>query len=145
MPSKGYDDNTMISNPKFEKNIDIGNDSNLIKRPLAKSFDMHELPTHKLHYGNPDFEKQLLMKNDNKIMGQQKTNNEYNKGYIASFDVNKQNAFSNIRNEEGGLLGVMLIMFEGKEILPIDIEQLPMNDKIILTSLLKRKFSIEMN
>ena len=49
------------------------------------------------------------------------------------------------RNEKGGLLGMVLLMFQNREIYVSDIQQLNMDDKIVLQSLLKRKFSIDID
>jgi len=49
------------------------------------------------------------------------------------------------RNEKGGLLGLVLLLFNNQEIYESDMLQLNIDDKVILQSLLKRKFNIEMD
>jgi hypothetical protein len=46
------------------------------------------------------------------------------------------------RNEKGGLLGLVLLLFGNEQVLMEDLDQLNMDDKVILQSLLKRKFNI---
>jgi hypothetical protein len=46
------------------------------------------------------------------------------------------------RNEKGGLLGLVLLLFSNEQVLMEDLDQLNMDDKVILQSLLKRKFNI---
>jgi hypothetical protein len=46
------------------------------------------------------------------------------------------------RNEKGGLLGLVLLLFGNEQVLIEDLDQLNMDDKVILQSLLKRKFNI---
>jgi len=49
------------------------------------------------------------------------------------------------RNEKGGILGCILLMFGNKEIIVSDIDQLNSEEKIILSSILKRKFNIDID
>lgn len=49
------------------------------------------------------------------------------------------------RNEKGGQLGITLIMFANGTVEERDVEQLTSDEKLILQSLLKRKFNIEID
>lgn len=49
------------------------------------------------------------------------------------------------RNEKGGLLGLILLMFGGREIYTTDVFQLNPDERVILQSIIKRKFNIEID
>ena len=125
-----------LENPLQKNNLY----ENLKKRDLSdQQFDILDYKNNSLN--NPKLSPEKIYQQTKKI-------ENTDQGKKSSAKSKKKSCANNnivTRKENGGLQGLMLMMFEGTNIIIQDIYQLNEGEKIILASLLKRKFSIEID